>query len=169
MSLNVKWIDRDESLLLSLPFDCLSVQGHVESNEDDKQTALREVQEEAGYTEKDLLIYDDIIKKLNYKSGKNDKTVVYFLAELKDVKKQPKLSHEHTEYRWLAKDEAISTSRFATYAELFNYFDEKIENLWQNLFSKSFEAKLIEKVLYCYSKFFIEINPALELYFKSKL
>lgn len=35
------------------------------------------------------------------------KNVKYWLAELKDANKEPKLSAEHTEFCWLNKDAAI--------------------------------------------------------------
>lgn len=90
---------------------------------------MRETREEAGYVEDDLLIHKELYKKLSYKVGNNDKTVVYWLAELKDPEKKPKLSHEHTEYCWLTKDQAIQLVGFDDFAEMVNYFHEKICNL----------------------------------------
>lgn len=66
---------------------------------------------------------------MHYKVGENDKTVVYYLAELIDAKKCPKLSHEHTEFRWAAKDDAIQLTNFVHFTKMVNYFDEKIKNL----------------------------------------
>lgn len=103
--------------------------GHVEANEDVFQTALRETQEEAGYKPDDLHIYKDQHKTLSYKVNGNNKTVVYWLAELKDPHKIPELSYEHTEFQWLAKDNAILLNGFDDFAEMVNHFHHKIANL----------------------------------------
>lgn len=103
--------------------------GHVDPGEDDFTTALRETQEEAGYTVDDLNIHEDQQKILNYKVKGKDKIVVYWLAELKNAQKDPTLSDEHTEFRWLAKDEATSLSGYPDFAEMVKYFHDKIGNL----------------------------------------
>lgn len=103
--------------------------GHVDPGEDDFTTALRETQEEAGYTTDDLNIYKDQQKILNYKVKGNDKTVVYWLAELRAPQKNPILSDEHTEFRWLMKDEAISLSGYADFAEMVRHFHDKMGSL----------------------------------------
>lgn len=56
----------------------------------------------------------------------NDKSVIYWLAELKNPQFDPKLSHEHTEFRWLTKDNAILLNGFDDYAEMINDFHSKI-------------------------------------------
>lgn len=66
---------------------------------------------------------------MHYKVGENDKTVVYYLAELINVKKDPKLSHEHTEFRWATKVDAIQLTNFVHFIEMVNFFEEKIKNL----------------------------------------
>lgn len=104
--------------------------GHVDPGEDDFTTALRETQEEAGYRADDLVIHKDESKILRYKVKGNDKTVVYWLAELLDASKDPTLSHEHTEFRWLTKDAAIALSGFRDFADLVEYFHDKIQTLW---------------------------------------
>lgn len=103
--------------------------GHVDPGEDDFTTAVRETQEEAGYTTDDLNIYQDQQKILNYKVKGKDKTVVYWLAELRDPKKNPILSDEHTEFRWLMKDEAISLCGYTDFAEMVRHFHDKIGSL----------------------------------------
>lgn len=103
--------------------------GHVDPGEDDFTTALRETQEEAGYTNADLIIYKDQQKILNYKVKGNDKTVVYWLAELREAEKDPILSQEHTEFKWLGKDDAITLCGYADFAEMVQYFHDRIGNL----------------------------------------
>lgn len=66
---------------------------------------------------------------MHYKVGENNKTVVYFLAELINIQKQPKLSYEHTEYRWATKDDAIPLVNFIHFTKMVNYFHDKISNL----------------------------------------
>ncbi|XP_031624608.1 bis(5'-nucleosyl)-tetraphosphatase [asymmetrical] [Contarinia nasturtii] len=103
--------------------------GHVDPGEDDFTTALRETREEAGYSADDLKIYKDEQKILNYKVKGKNKTVVYWLAELKDGHNNPTLSDEHTEFRWLPKDEAISLSGYADFAQMVQYFHDRIGKL----------------------------------------
>lgn len=91
--------------------------------------ALREVREEAGYFVDDLHIHKDLHRKLHYKVNGNDKTVVYWLAELKDAQKAPELSHEHTSFQWLSKDDAILLSGFKDFGEMLTHFHDKIGKL----------------------------------------
>lgn len=103
--------------------------GHVDPGEDDFTTALRETQEEAGYASADLKIFKDEQKILNYKVKGNDKTVVYWLAELCDATKDPILSDEHTEFRWLEKDAAIKLSGYDDFAAMVQHFHDRINSL----------------------------------------
>lgn len=105
------------------------IAGHVDPGEDDFTTALRETSEEAGYTADDLHIHKEEQKVLNYKVKGNDKTVIYWLAELRNPQKDPILSDEHTEFRWLKKDDAISLSGYADFAVMVNHFHERIGQL----------------------------------------
>lgn len=107
----------------------LILAGHVDPGEDDFTTALRETREEAGYTADDLKIFKDQQKILNYKVNGKDKTVVYWLAELCDAQKNPALSDEHTEFRWLNKDDAVKLSGFADFAAMVQHFHERIDGL----------------------------------------
>lgn len=102
--------------------------GHVDPGEDDFQTALRETNEEAGYSQADLNIFMNQQRTLQYKVKGKDKTVVYWLAELINANNDPKLSEEHTEFRWLPKQEAIALSGFSDFANMMNHFDEIIKN-----------------------------------------
>lgn len=106
--------------------------GHVDPGEDDFTTALRETREEAGYQQDDLIIYESQKKELNYKVKKNDKTVIYWLAELRSPTKDPILSDEHIDFKWLKKDEAVNLSGFPDFATMVEHFHKEItENkLW---------------------------------------
>lgn len=79
--------------------------GHVDPGESDYETALRETEEEAGYAENDLNM-TSIKKTLYYEVRGRPKTVVYWLAELKDYNKHVKLSEEHQDFKWLTFDGA---------------------------------------------------------------
>lgn len=83
--------------------------GRVEKGEDDFLTALREAEEEVGYTVDDLDIHRNhqMIVNSTTKHGKK-KVAIYWPAELKIDNKNPTLSSEHSEYRWVNKDEASS-------------------------------------------------------------
>jgi 8-oxo-dGTP pyrophosphatase MutT (NUDIX family) len=69
-------------------------------------TALREVQEETGYT--GLVLHRDFRAELSYlvRDPRNPypKRVTYFLAEA--PVHEPVLSHEHDEHAWAAAEEA---------------------------------------------------------------
>lgn len=62
------------------------------------------------------------------KKGKT-KTVKFWLAELRDVNKQPELSHEHSEYRWLSKEDAISICDIPEFTAILNEFDSYAKTL----------------------------------------
>ncbi|CAO1328599.1 unnamed protein product [Diamesa serratosioi] len=102
--------------------------GHVDPGEDDFTTALRETKEEAGYAENDMKIHKDKMKILNYNVNNKPKTVVYWLAELISTK-DPTLSEEHTEFKFLPKKEAIELSGYADFAEMVEYFHDEILKL----------------------------------------
>lgn len=108
--------------------------GHVESGEDDLTTALRETREETGYREDDLIIYQDQKQTLEYKvTGKKAKvkvkTVVYWLAELRNASQVPDLSDEHNEFRWLAKDDTITLGNYPNFIKMVQDFHTIIPNL----------------------------------------
>uniref|UniRef100_A0A336LTB8 Bis(5'-nucleosyl)-tetraphosphatase [asymmetrical] n=1 Tax=Culicoides sonorensis TaxID=179676 RepID=A0A336LTB8_CULSO len=99
--------------------------GHVDPGEDDFSTALRETKEEAGFSENDLIIFTNITKTLDYRVKNVDKSVVYWLAELKDVTKSVTLSDEHTDMRWLPKDDAIELCGYEDWGDMIEEFHAK--------------------------------------------
>nr|XP_060617152.1 bis(5'-nucleosyl)-tetraphosphatase [asymmetrical] [Anolis sagrei ordinatus] len=86
--------------------------GHVDPGEDDLQTALRETKEEAGLDASQFTILDGFRKELNYTANGKPKTVVYWLAEMKDSNAEIKLSSEHIAFRWLSLGEACKLAEF---------------------------------------------------------
>lgn len=86
--------------------------GHVDPGENDLETALRETQEETGIEASQLTVPEGFRRELNYMARKKPKTVIYWLAEVKDYDVEIRLSQEHQAYRWLGLDEACQLAQF---------------------------------------------------------
>lgn len=97
--------------------------GHVEFNETEKQTAIREVKEE---TNLDVKIFNNrryTEKYISYKGGM--KQVVYFLAkQIGGVEK--KQDSEISAMKWVEFDEAIKK---LTYSNTKNLFGKVLRDL----------------------------------------
>uniref|UniRef100_Q4V6M1 Bis(5'-nucleosyl)-tetraphosphatase [asymmetrical] n=3 Tax=Drosophila melanogaster TaxID=7227 RepID=Q4V6M1_DROME len=107
-------------------FHWSSPKGHVDPGEDDFTTALRETKEEAGYDEKDLIIYKDTPLTLNYQVQDKPKIVIYWLAELRNPCQEPILSEEHTDLKWLPKEEAKQCVGFKDNQVMIDKFHQMI-------------------------------------------
>lgn len=88
--------------------------GHVEKDEDDAAAALRELAEETGIADAELL--PGFAKEIAYffrdkKKGLIRKEVVFFAA--RTSRQRIKLSHEHSGSAWLPFDEAIERLTYA--------------------------------------------------------
>lgn len=104
--------------------------GHVDPGESDRETALRETQEEAGLKSQDFSLLEDFRKELKYTvKGNKPKTVVYWLAELSDPKSSVTLSEEHQDYRWLPLQEACSLAAFPEMIKVLKESEDHIKNL----------------------------------------
>ncbi|XP_055297777.1 bis(5'-nucleosyl)-tetraphosphatase [asymmetrical]-like [Sitodiplosis mosellana] len=103
--------------------------GRADGNENDFQAATRELQEETGYTLDDLNIYKDLCKTIVYNIEGVEKTVILWLAKLKDPQKKPILSDEHTEYQWATGDEAALIYEHPCFREMVSFFHDQIEKL----------------------------------------
>ena len=82
--------------------------GHVEAGEDDATAARRELQEETGITQVELL--DDFAREMVYvfrgrRGNLIKKTVVFFLGRTET--EAVTISHEHVGSEWLTADEAM--------------------------------------------------------------
>lgn len=104
------------------------LEGHTDPGEDDFTTALRETREEAGYTEDDLKIHKDLSQTLVYNVKGKPKTVVYWLAELVSGR-DPTLSDEHTDFKFLTKSEIPSVSSYPEFNNMIDFFESEIKKL----------------------------------------
>lgn len=103
--------------------------GVIDPGEDEFTAALREVREETGFTADDLNIFKNEQKTIKYDANGKNKIIVFWLAELTDPKKIATLSTEHTEFKWLDKDNTISMVGNSNFTEMVSYLHDRIENL----------------------------------------
>jgi len=116
--------------------------GHIEGNETEEETLVREVAEETGIT--DLIILSGFKKYIKYffrqyptkgpqkggnlKSKENRpwifKLVAFFVAQTKT--KEIKISHEHKGFVWLPIDQAIKKTTFKNSKKLLEEANEFI-------------------------------------------
>ena len=80
--------------------------GHLDPGENYMDAAIRETKEEAGLLEEHYNIYPNFMVHLEYPVHGKLKTVIYWLAELKDPETKIKLSHEHLRYAWCSLEDA---------------------------------------------------------------
>ncbi|KAA0003433.1 MAG: NUDIX domain-containing protein [Thermoplasmata archaeon] len=85
------------------------IKGNIEKGEKEKETILREAEEEAGINKESIHFLSGFREKINYFYKKEGKTiykeVIYLLAET--TAEEIKLSYEHTDYAWLPYEEAV--------------------------------------------------------------
>lgn len=90
------------------------------------ETALRETEEEAGFIASDLKIFKDAKQELKYDVKGKPKIVVYWLAELLNLDKPVRLSHEHQAFKWLPLEEACSVANYEDMQKMLKYFNDYI-------------------------------------------
>ena len=92
--------------------------GHIEANETDLEALKREVEEETGI--KDIEVVRDFKEKIHYyyklKKELISKDVVFYLAKTKTA--QIKLSFEHIGSKWLPYKKAIEQLTFKNAKEI---------------------------------------------------
>ncbi|KAH3837608.1 bis(5'-nucleosyl)-tetraphosphatase [asymmetrical]-like [Dreissena polymorpha] len=101
--------------------------GHVDEGESEFETALRETQEEAGFTREQLCVVDGFKYVLNYEVRGKPKRVEYWLAEFTG-QTEVKLSNEHTEYKWLELKEALEFAKYEDLKKSLTEADEFINS-----------------------------------------
>jgi 8-oxo-dGTP pyrophosphatase MutT (NUDIX family) len=86
--------------------------GHAQKDEEETETALRELKEETGISKVKLI--EGFRKEINFYFRKQNelifKTAVFYLFETKQ--KHVKLSFEHTGYKWANIQTALKTLTF---------------------------------------------------------
>ena len=101
------------------------VKGHIENDESEIRTLIRETEEETGIKEEDIKIIDGFKEKIEYfyrHEGKVvKKEVVFYLARSKT--KDVKISHEHIGYKWLSYDEALNQLTFKNAKDILKKSD----------------------------------------------
>ena len=82
--------------------------GHIDDGETEIQTALRELEEETGIANANVIdgFRDTITYTFSGGQERIGKEVIFFLATTKESKVT--LSHEHIDYSWLDFDSAFS-------------------------------------------------------------
>ncbi|MFC1656156.1 bis(5'-nucleosyl)-tetraphosphatase [Patescibacteria group bacterium] len=92
--------------------------GHVEKDETEIETALRELEEETDI--KDGKVHEGFREKMHYffqhKEKLISKDVIYFLVEASD--QDVALSHEHKNFLWLSYEEAHEKMTFENGKEI---------------------------------------------------
>ena len=101
--------------------------GHVENEETEEATAIRELEEETGITKARIIPGFRAGIQYYYKKQKQtvSKEVFFFLLETKE--KKVKLSKEHTGFKWLEKEEAMAQITFANSKEILQKALEFLE------------------------------------------
>lgn len=104
--------------------------GHVENGEEDLETAKREVEEETGI--KDINIIEGFKETIDYKfnteKGPVHKTVVMFLGEADQI---VTISGEHRNFRWMDRDNAINIFKFSQQKYLIEKASEFLQKYYK--------------------------------------
>ena len=107
--------------------------GHPDAGEDELEAALRETREESGLA--DLNVIPGFRESIRYhvdikgeRPEKGMKEAVYFLAEAlvpgASSECEVKISHEHTDHRWLPLAEALPIVQFENQRDLLRRASE---------------------------------------------
>ena len=59
------------------------------------------------------------------------KETTYWLAQLKDSNQLPTLSDEHTEFKFLSKQQTIEIAGYPDFAVMMEFFDVEIKKIHQ--------------------------------------
>lgn len=101
--------------------------GHMEKNEKEEQTALREIKEETGI--EDIEFADNFRETIKYYFKKGEETifkeVVFFLAQ--SATDEVELSKEHIGYAWVNYGHAMKKLAFDNAKELLSKADNFLE------------------------------------------
>lgn len=112
--------------------------GHGEPGEDERTTALREIEEETGLTDLRFLrksrveiSYPAISKRGSLKGQPIEKHAVYFVCR-SDSREVRVDNDEITAYRWVSRDEALAQLPFPGLKDVLRQADAEIRNSLNN-------------------------------------
>lgn len=104
------------------PYHWSPPKGHHDHNETDIQAAIRETEEESGYRPGDYELNKFFKKEMTYVAHGRNKTVVYFMGKMtKD--KDPILSKEHQDFKWVSLEEACELFQHQEMEDLYHAAD----------------------------------------------
>lgn len=104
------------------PYHWSPPKGHHDGNESDIQAAVRETEEESGYRPSDYELNKFFKHEMSYMAHGRNKTVVYFMAKLK-TKRDPTLSKEHQDFKWVNLEEACELFQHQEMEDLYHAAD----------------------------------------------
>ena len=89
------------------------VKGQVEPHESERETVLRELQEETGITEASFIEgFREVISYFYRREGKTvNKEVIFYLIESQES--EVRLSYEHIGFEWLNNEKAMARLTFS--------------------------------------------------------
>jgi bis(5'-nucleosidyl)-tetraphosphatase len=104
--------------------------GHLEKGEDDLSAAIRELREETGIRNVEML--PGFAKEITYffkhrKHGLIRKEVIFFLASVKS--KKVRISNEHVGYAFLPFAEALERVKYPTAKQVLRDANEYLEKI----------------------------------------
>jgi len=104
--------------------------GHVEKNESEHETAIREALEETGLSDLDFVTgFREHIEYFYKREGQTmHKEVFFFLARTSQPEKDVKLSSEHVGFKWLSYEKALDTLTYDNAKELLKKAEKFLEN-----------------------------------------
>ena len=103
--------------------------GNIEPGESELETVRREVEEETGIRDIELVYGFRKLIHYHYRKGKElvSKEVVFYLAESKT--KDVRISWEHTGYVWLGYEDALKKLTYKNAKELLKDAHEVVKSL----------------------------------------
>ena len=105
------------------------VKGQVEPHESEKDTVLRELQEETGITEASFLEgFREVIGYFYRRDGKTvNKEVIFYLVESREG--EVRLSYEHIGYEWFSYEKAMARLTFPNAKKVLEKANEHLKRL----------------------------------------
>ncbi len=107
------------------------VTGSIDENEKAYSTALREIKEETGLTPRNLWVIPNVN---NFYNPSNDTVnLIPVFAALVDSESNIKLSEEHSDFKWVYKEEAVKILPWKgqrnSVETIHEYFTKEMQNL----------------------------------------